>query len=258
LKTASNFIALFFLFSVRNFSLVGQTVFDMESGLVTTGYNDVRIPSNGGTLFSLKDDFNVRSSFFYRLRLTQIIKPRHTLSLLYAPLEIKSMGSQSKAIFFNGVNFEASTAIWSKYKFNSYRLTYRYDFIFKPQLLFGMGLTAKIRDASIRLLSENSSSEKTSLGFVPIINFNLRGMIDERFGFLLQGDALLAPQGRAEDIHAAVTYQIDESIRIRGGYRILEGGAKNDKVYGFSLFHYAAFGVSYAFKKKLKVSDTPE
>jgi hypothetical protein len=42
----------------------------MESGLVTTGYNDVRIPSNGGTLFSLKDDFNVRSSFFYRLRLT--------------------------------------------------------------------------------------------------------------------------------------------------------------------------------------------
>jgi predicted porin len=83
-------------------------------------------------------------------------------------------------------------------------------------------------------------------------------MIDERFGFLLQGDALLAPQGRAEDIHAAVTYQIDESIRIRGGYRILEGGAKNDKVYGFSLFHYAAFGVSYAFKKKLKVSDTPE
>jgi len=55
-----------------------------------------------------------------------------------------------------------------------------------------------------------------------------------------------------------VTYQIDESIRIRAGYRILEGGAKNDRVYGFSLFHYAALGLSYTFKKKLKVSDTLE
>ena len=258
LKTILNFIAIFFLLFVGNSSVVGQTVLDMELGFVTTGYNDVRIPSNGGTLFSLKDDFNAGSSFFYRLRLNQMIKSRHTLSLLFAPLEIKSMGSLSEAILFNGVNFDAKTAIWSRYKFNSYRLTYRYNFIFKPQFQFGLGLTAKIRDASIRLLSENSRSEKTSLGFVPIINFNLRGLIDERFGFLLQGDALIAPQGRAEDVHAAVTYQIDESIRIRAGYRILEGGAKNDRVYGFSLFHYTALGLSYTFKKKLKVSDTLE
>jgi hypothetical protein len=28
------------------------------------------------------------------------------------------------------------------------------------------------------------------------------------------------------------------------GYRILEGGADNDEVYNFALFHYAAVGVT--------------
>jgi len=51
---------------------------------------------------------------------------------------------------------------------------------------------------------------------------------------------------------------LDDSIRIRAGYRILEGGAENEKVYGFSLFHYAALGLSYTFKKKLKASDVVE
>lgn len=254
-KEAFYFVGLFFFLFFGNSSAFAQTVFDLESGLVFTGYNDVRIPSNGGTLFSLKEDLNDEASMFFRLRLTQNFKSRHTLSILYAPLEIKSMGSGSSAIFFNGVTFAPKTQIQSRYKFNSYRLTYRYDLITKPKLLFGLGLTAKIRDASIRLLSDNLSSERTSLGFVPIINFSLFGKVDQWFGFLLQGDALISPRGRAEDVHAALTYQISDSIRIRAGYRILEGGAENEKVYGFSLFHYAAFGLSYSFKKKLKASD---
>ena len=38
-----------------------------------------------------------------------------------------------------------------------------------------------------------------------------------------------------------------ETKRIRAGYRILEGGADNDEVYNFALFHYASMGISYAF-----------
>jgi len=62
-----------------------------------------------------------------------------------------------------------------------------------------------------------------------------------------EGDALAAPQGRAEDVALSLSYDITEKVSFRLGYRLLEGGADNDKVYTFSLFHYAVAGLSYRF-----------
>jgi len=74
--------------------------------------------------------------------------------------------------------------------------------------------------------------------------------MDDKFGLLLDGDALAAPQGRAEDILLAATYKFSDNVVIRAGYRILEGGADNDEAYNFSLFNYASFGIAYAFTNK--------
>jgi hypothetical protein len=227
-----------------------QALIDLETGLIFTGYNDVRIPGNNGTLLSFKDDLKSETELFYRVRLNYTINARHTISLLYAPLEIKSMGSVSNDILFEGTVFIANTEITGDYKFNSYRLTYRYDIVKKPKIEFGLGFTAKIRDARIALSSPGVTAEKINIGFVPIINFRLLWNIDSKFGLLLDGDALAAPQGRAEDVLFAVTYILSDRFNIRAGYRILEGGADNDEVYTFSLFHYAAVGLSYTFGKK--------
>jgi hypothetical protein len=227
-----------------------QALIDFETGFVTTGYNDVRIPGDKGTFFSLKHDLIPNAGFFYRARLNYTIKSRHTISLLYAPLEIRSDGPITKDISFEGVVFPANTELIGTYKFNSYRLTYRYDIVRKPRFEFGLGLTAKIRDAKIALASPVLTSEKTNLGFVPIVNFRVFWKIDDKFGLLLDGDALAAPQGRAEDEQLAATYDFWDDFRVRVGYRILEGGADNDEVYNFALFHYASVGVSYTFKRK--------
>jgi len=229
-----------------------QAVVDFETGAVFTGYNDVRIPGDEGTRFSLKDDLKSNPSFFYRIRLSYTIKSRHTLSLLYAPLETKSEGSAADDIFFEGVLFPANTELEGTYVFNSYRLTYRYDIVKKPRFDFGLGFTAKIRDAKIALSSSELMSEKTNVGFVPIINFRLFWRAGDNFGLLLDGDALAAPQGRAEDVLIAATYDISDSFGIKAGYRILEGGADNDEVYNFSLFNYASLGLTYTFKKTKK------
>lgn len=231
-------------------SIKAQMMIDLETGAVSTGYNDVRIPGDKGTFFSLKDDLTSKTAIFYRVRLNYTIKSRHTFSLLYAPLETKSEGKVANDIFFEGVVFPANTELEGTYKFNSYRLTYRYNIVQKSRFEFGLGFTAKIRDAQISLSSPNFISEKTNVGFVPIINFRLLWKIDEKFGLLLDGDALAAPQGRAEDVLIAATCKLSDNFGIRAGYRILEGGADNDEVYNFALFHYASFGVSYTFKNK--------
>jgi len=252
MKTLIYSISILFLTFFLKISVNAQAIIDFETGAVFTGYNDVRIPGDKGTFFSLKNDLKPKTNIFYRLKVSYTIKSRHTLSLLYAPLETKSEGSVPNDIFFEGVVFPANSQLIGTYKFNSYRLTYRYDIVKNPGFEFGLGFTAKIRDAKIALSSPGLTSEKANVGFVPIINFRLLWKIDDKFGLLLDGDALAAQQGRAEDVLIAATYKLSDNLGIRAGYRILEGGADNDKVYNFALFHYASVGISYTFKNKTK------
>jgi hypothetical protein len=228
-------------------SLSAQVMLDFETGLVSTGYNDVRIPGNQGTLISFKDDLTPSSGIFYRIRLNYTFSSAHTLSLLFAPLTVKSEGRINKDVNFAGSVFPANEDLSGSYKFNSYRLTYRYDFVQNPTLDFGLGFTAKIRDARIALSSLGISAEKSNVGFVPIINFRLFWHSYEKLGFLLEGDALAAKQGRAIDVLFATSYKLSNQLGIKAGYRILEGGADNDEVYNFALFHYLSFTLSYTF-----------
>lgn len=220
---------------------------DVETGALFSGYNDVRIPGDTGTLFSLSEEIEADPQLFYRLKLLYHFSPRHHLIALYAPLTIESEGSLDKDIIFQGELFTAGTPLKTKYTFNSYRLTYRYDFLLREDLEIGAGFTAKIRDAVISVEDDEKKGSKTNVGFVPIINFRIAWNINDRFGLLLDGDALAAPQGRAEDVLAAVTYRITDKIKLKTGYRILEGGADNDEVYTFSLFHYALVGLMINF-----------
>ena len=228
-------------------SLNAQVILDFETGLVSTGYNDVRIPGNQGTLISFKDDLTPSSGIFYRIRFNYTFSSAHTLSLLFAPLTVKSEGRINKDVNFAGSVFPANEDLDGSYKFNSYRLTYRYDFVQNPTLEFGLGFTAKIRDARIALSSPEISAEKSNVGFVPIINFRLFWHSYENLGFLLEGDALAAKQGRAIDVLFAASYKLSNQLGIKAGYRILEGGADNDEVYNFALFHYLSFTFSYTF-----------
>ncbi len=224
-------------------SLQGQFLIDLEAGAAGTGYNDVRIPGDQGTRFSLKDDLTPKTEFYYRIRTGYTIKNRHTLSLLYSPFETVSTGIVPKDILFEGVTFPANSDLTGTYNFNSYRLTYRYEIVTGPKLEFGLGFTAKIRDARIALASAGLESEKVNVGFVPIINFRMLWKPYEKLGILVEGDALAAPQGRAEDVLVAATYRISDHIGLKAGYRLLEGGADNAEVYNFALFHFATAGI---------------
>ncbi|MDT8394761.1 MAG: hypothetical protein RQ761_13040 [Bacteroidales bacterium] len=247
----NNFLLYISLLAISMFSIPifvnAQVFIDIEPGVVFTGYNDVQIPGDTGTAFSLKDDLNAEPSAFVRLRAGITLGSRHTISVLYAPLKVKSEGLSDKEIDFNGIRFPVNTQLNAIYKFNSYRITYRYDIVKRPKFEFGLGFTAKIRDAEIELSGQGLSSSKKNVGFVPIINFRLYWKMNEKIGILLEGDALAAPQGRAEDVLLAATYKFSDHFLFRIGYRILEGGADNDEVYNFALFHYASLGISYTF-----------
>jgi hypothetical protein len=245
-----NFYFYLFLFSIVVFitpNIYSQVDLDVETGSTFSGYNDVGIPGDRGTLFSLSEELKTDPAFFYRIRIIYHFNEHHHLGALYAPLSISSKGKLDRDLLFQDETFAANTPLEATYKFNSYRLFYRYDFLIKDQIELGIGFTAKIRDAKIAVKGDGVESEKTNVGFVPIIHFRVLWKFSKSFELLIDGDALAAPQGRAEDVLAALIYKASDKFNLKAGYRILEGGADNDEVYNFTLIHYAVVGLIVQF-----------
>jgi hypothetical protein len=220
---------------------------DFENGAAISGYNDVRIPGDTGTMFSYTDDLASDTAYFWRVRADVRLAPKHVLSALVAPLTINSAGSFDQPVSFAGATFAPGVPVKGLYVFNSYRVTYRYEPIRRDNWMFGVGVTVKVRDAITRLESHGVMAEKTNVGAVPLVNFKLERRLGARASVLLEGDALAAPQGRAEDIFAGILVQAGKQWSIKAGYRFLEGGADNDEVYTFALVHYVAAGVVVRF-----------
>jgi len=224
-----------------------RVIFDIETGAAMTGYNDIRIPGNTGTLFSLTSDLKSSTAFFYRLRAEVHVAPKHVIAGLAAPLTIDVLGAFDRPVSFMGETFAPGVPVSAKYVFNSYRLSYRYEFVQTGKWRFGVGATAKIRDAATGLSSGTLSAEKTNVGFVPLVNFALERRFANGVALQVAGDALAAPQGRAEDVFAGVLMPLGRKVWLKAGYRLLEGGADNDEVYTFAAIHYVAVGIVARF-----------
>ncbi len=220
---------------------------DFENGAAIAGYNDVRIPGDTGTLFSLTDDLASDTAYFWRVRADVRLAPKHVLSALVAPLTINASGTFDQPVSFAGTTFAPGVPTTGLYVFNSYRVTYRYEPVRRENWMFGVGVTVKVRDAETRLDAGGTSAAKTNVGAVPLVNFKFERRLGARATFQLEGDALAAPQGRAEDIFAGILVHAGKQWSIKAGYRFLEGGADNDEVYTFALVHYLAAGVVVRF-----------
>ncbi len=218
---------------------------DLETGGVWSVSNDVRIPGRGGTRFSLSDDFTSSAAPYTRVR-AGLTLGRHELSALYAPLRLSAAGPAPADIAFFGTVFPAATPLRGSYRFDSYRLTWRYRLVDREQLELALGATAKIRDAAIGLCAA-TCTVRSDTGFVPLASFSLRWRFAPPFGLLLDGDALAGGPGRAEDVTLAFTWDAAPNVTARAGWRFVEGGADTASVYNFALLSYLAGGVAVRF-----------
>lgn len=234
---------------IFSFPIFSNWNVDVEISKVYGEYSDIRIPNDRGDLISLTDDLEMESIITYRDMFSKIFNKKHTVMLIYAPLKIKSQGTLSKDIYYYDSLFISGREVESVYVFNSYRLTYRYKIYDSKKINFGIGLTAKTRDAYISQDQKNTQtySKKSNVGFVPIINFKFNYKFNPELTFNISGDVLASPYGRTEDIFTGVYYKINKNLLIKGGYRFLEGGSDVEEVYSFSYFHYIVAGVSIYF-----------
>lgn len=242
---------ILFICLISNFYTNAQTFINLESGAFFSGINNIRNGKNG-TLFSLKNDFQTPVSPFLRLRVGYLLNKKNHFSFLYAPLKIFETGTIEKDILFDGKNFKANLPIEIIYKFNSYRFTYNRRIISKENFNFGLGLSAKIRDAGISLKNIEFLCENFSIGFVPLINLLANWDISQKMGIDFFGEFIAASKGRAIDLSLSGRYSFSKNLQGNIGYRLLEGGANGTNRYNFIQLHFIFARLNYSFNKNNK------
>jgi len=219
------------------------SIMSVQGGAVFTSYNDVRLPGDSGSDLSYKDDIDTGTGFSPRIEAGYEFDFPFYIGLMASTLRVEGEGTLKRGVNFDGKTFAAGTKVKGTYRFDSYRLTGRYYFIDDGKLKLGAGLTGKIRDAEITLEGGGEKGGLKNTGVVPLLNFYADYAVFRNMKILFYGDGAWSPYGRAEDFFMGCLYSINDNIGIMAGYRILEGGADNDEVYIFSMFHYAVFGV---------------
>jgi len=221
----------------------------LEAGPAWQARNKVQIPNDaGGTRFSLEDIAGNGPWANVRLEGIWTINERHGVRVLLAPLSYEETGVLPQDTDFAGRRYEAGQPVEGEYRFNSWRLGYRYHLISNTAWDVWIGATAKIRDAEIRLSQGAISSNDDDVGFVPLLYAAARYRLDDRWTLSADFDGLAGGPGRAFDVGVRLEYAVNDQWQIGFGYRTLEGGVDNeDEVYNFAWFNSLVVAAGYRF-----------
>ena len=219
---------------------------ELEGGALWQSRNDVQIPGDTGTRFSLIDLSGAGPFPVGRLTVDWDVSERNSLRFVYAPLGLDGSGTLSQPTDFNGTSFAPGPA-WASYRFDTYRLTWSYRFWQSERWTWRAGLTGLVRDAEIELRQGSTSSSKSNTGVVPLLHLSGDWRFAERWSLSGVLDGAYASQGRAVDLALKVGYDLSDRWRISGGYRTIEGGSDGTDVYTFAWVHAAVLSVTYGF-----------
>ena len=139
----------------------------VEGASLWLARNDIRIPPDTGTEFSIVDLIGTGPTAAGRVEVTTGLASRHELRFVYAPIEISGTGVPPEAIAFAGQVFAPGVATEADYQFTSYRGTYRYTFYAGDRWQWQIGFTGFVRDARIALRQAGVSAEDTDAGSFP-------------------------------------------------------------------------------------------
>lgn len=235
------------LLAAASLGLDAQGVVSLEATAWQSRLNEVRRPNPGGTTFSLLDLVGKGPSWAPRVDIAWELNERHGLRILLAPLEVTGTGQFREPVQYKNTEFEPGKDVQGRYRFNSWRATWRYTLHEGNGWTFRLGATGKIRDAKVQLTQGTRQETDTDLGFVPLAHVQIQKRLGPSIHVLFETDALGAKQGRAVDAALMVRWQATPRIALDAGYRLLEGGADNDRLYTWARLDGFRIGAAYRF-----------
>lgn len=221
---------------------------EFETGAVWQSRNEIHIPDSAeGTRFSLADLQDRSANVHRRVEATWNILSRHSLRFVYAPLNFSGTGTFTSPVIFAGGTFAPGAPVDTEYKFDSYRVTYRYQFYESERWRLKIGVTAFVRDAKVELNQQGVRASDSDIGVVPLLSANMEYALAPRWTALVDFDGLVSPQGRAVDAAAKIRYDLTNNWYVSAGYRVFEGGVDNDERFAFAWYNFAVVSLGARF-----------
>lgn len=163
---------------------------------------------------------------FSRLSVELVAGGRHSIRMLYQPLELVTQTVARQSFTIDGVTFAEDTPVDIVYSFPFYRVTYLYDLLRGPNFL-GMGAAVQLRNASIRFSGFDAAMNEVravsqNLGIVPALA--VAGRFDLSGGFFAGFEATGIYASSA--LFNGATFQFEGSIldaSVRAGRRFNSG-----------------------------------
>ncbi len=219
--------------------------FAAEMGFVGVVKHTIQFGKEG-TKFDYVHDGGQDVLFPFRRMSAELhLKPRHTIILLYQPLDVRTEAYLEKPLVLDTDTFPAGTPMNLRYGFDFYRVSYQYDFWPQPDRELAVGLSLQVRDASISFVPKNGSNARLydDLGPVPILRFRGRLPIGgsswvgtEIDGFYAQGKVVtgstnVASSFRGAILDASLRYglSLNESVDAFVNARYIGGGAEGQQ-----------------------------
>jgi len=156
---------------------------------------------------------------FQRMSAELHLKPRHTIVLLYQPLDLRTEARLVNDLVVDSTVFSAGTAMNFRYGFDFYRASYQYDFWPEPDRELAVGLSLQIRDASISFVAKDGEAGRVynDIGPVPVVRFRGRLPVTGRSwvgteidGFYAEGKFITGSTNVESSFRGAI---LDASLR---------------------------------------------
>ena len=212
--------------------------FKVSVGPTFQARNDVRIPNNAeADRFALDDITGAGPWPAARLEALWNFNLRHGVRLLLAPLSFSEIGAIDTPVRFAGATFTPDQPVEGGYRFNSWRIGYRYHIRNTDNWDAWVGATLKVRDAEIRLTQGNTTALDDDLGLVPLLYLAGEYRFNDRWSASADIDALGGGPGRAIDVGLGLNYRPSGAWQFGVEYRALEGGADVENVFNFAFFN---------------------
>ena len=220
---------------------------EAETGGLWFSSNRTQIPSDTGTRFDLDDLTGSGPDAYLRLSAHYRFNPKHSLRLTYAPIRSSGSGMLEQDVRFVDADFNADAPSRGVYRFDTYRLTYRWTFHSSDTWDFGIGGSVLLRDAKIQLEQGTTVRTDDDTGVVPLLHLYGARHLSPNTSVVLDIEGAAAPQGRAIDASLTLRHTLPSGWHVFAGYRTLEGGADNNDVFTFAWMHFATVGLAVSF-----------
>jgi hypothetical protein len=159
-----------------------------------------------------------------------VIRPakKHKFRIAYEPISYSATTALARTIVFDGQTFESGATVATSVDWQSYKLGYEYDFIYRPR--FFVGVIAEVRHDIVTVSMSSppaagSSRVRTPFpmlgGIVRIYPLSDVSLTAEFTGMKLPSSVrnLTGYDGHAFDLDLYATFNFSNNFGIRSGYR---------------------------------------